>query len=142
MLRVLPFSPQFQNTVTLRGNVAESGRFAWHPGMKLSEIIPDSQALVTRDYWERRNQLGVPGPEFKAEYANNPDHIPGMRTAFKPALPRPTTVPGLYNSQAQSTREIRDTNQNYESKPTQNSNQNYNQNSTRPKLRPVLLQPI
>ena len=69
VLRVLPISPQFQNTVTLRGNVAETGRFSWHPGMRLSEIIPDSQSLITRDYWERRNQLGVPGPEFKPEYA-------------------------------------------------------------------------
>ena len=76
LLRVLPISPQFQNTVTLRGNVAETGRFAWHPGMRLSEIIPDSQSLITRDYWERRNQLGVPGPEFKPEYANNPDYYP------------------------------------------------------------------
>lgn len=74
ILRVLPISPQFQNTVTLRGNVAEAGRFSWHPGMKLSDIIPDSQSLITRDYWERRNQLGVPGPEFKPEYANNPDY--------------------------------------------------------------------
>jgi protein involved in polysaccharide export with SLBB domain len=76
VLRVLPFSPQFQDTVTLRGNVAEAGRFAWHPGMKLSEIIPNSQSLVTRDYWERRNQLGLPGPEFKSEYATNPDQYP------------------------------------------------------------------
>jgi protein involved in polysaccharide export with SLBB domain len=74
ILRVLPISPQFKNTVTLRGNVAETGRFSWHPGMRLSDIIPDSQSLITRDYWERRNQLGVPGPEFKPEYANNPDH--------------------------------------------------------------------
>jgi protein involved in polysaccharide export with SLBB domain len=76
LLRVLPISPQFQNTVTLRGNVAETGRFSWHPGMKLSDIIPDSHALITRDYWERRNQLGVPGPEFKPEYTNNPDYYP------------------------------------------------------------------
>ena len=76
LLRVLPISPQFQNTVTLRGNVAETGRFSWHPGMKLSDIIPDSKSLITRDYWERRNQLGVPGPEFKPEYANNPDYYP------------------------------------------------------------------
>ena len=74
LLRVLPISPQFQNTVTLRGNVAETGRFAWHAGMRLSEIIPDSQSLITRDYWERRNQLGVPGPQFKPEYASNPDN--------------------------------------------------------------------
>jgi protein involved in polysaccharide export with SLBB domain len=76
LLRVLPISPQFQNVVTLRGNVAETGRFSWHPGMKISDIIPDSQALITRDYWERRNQLGIPGPEFKPEYTNNPDYYP------------------------------------------------------------------
>jgi protein involved in polysaccharide export with SLBB domain len=76
LLRVLPISPQFQNTVTLRGNVAETGRFSWHPGMKLSDILPDSKSLITRDYWERRNQLGVPGPEFKPEYTNNPDYYP------------------------------------------------------------------
>jgi protein involved in polysaccharide export with SLBB domain len=76
LLRVLPISPQFQKSVTLRGNVAETGRFSWHPGMKLSDIIPDSKSLITRDYWERRNQLGVPGPEFKPEYASNPDYYP------------------------------------------------------------------
>jgi protein involved in polysaccharide export with SLBB domain len=76
LLRVLPISPQFQNTVTLRGNVAETGRFSWRPGLRLSDIIPDSKALITRDYWERRNQLGVPGPEFKPEYAANPDYYP------------------------------------------------------------------
>jgi protein involved in polysaccharide export with SLBB domain len=76
LLRVLPISPSFQNTVTLRGNVAETGRFSWRPGMKLSEIIPDSKSLITRDYWERRNQLGVPGPEFKPEYSTNPDYYP------------------------------------------------------------------
>ena len=76
ILRILPISPQFQNTVTLRGNVAEPGRFSWHPGMRLSEIIPDSQSLITRDYWERRNQLGIRGPEFKPEYVTNPDLYP------------------------------------------------------------------
>jgi protein involved in polysaccharide export with SLBB domain len=76
LLRVLPISPQFDKTVTLRGNVAQTGRFSWHPGMRLSDIIPDSKSLITRDYWERRNQLGVPGPEFKPEYANNPDYYP------------------------------------------------------------------
>jgi protein involved in polysaccharide export with SLBB domain len=76
VLRVLPISPRFENIITLRGNVAETGRFSWHAGMRLSDIIPDSKSLITRDYWERRNQLGVPGPEFKPEYANNPDYYP------------------------------------------------------------------
>jgi protein involved in polysaccharide export with SLBB domain len=68
ILRVLPISPAFEKTVTLRGNVADPGRFAWKPGMKLSDIIPNSQALVTRDYWQRRNQLGLPSPYFQADY--------------------------------------------------------------------------
>jgi protein involved in polysaccharide export with SLBB domain len=87
ILRVLPISPKFQDTVTLRGNVAEAGRFAWHPGMRLSDIIPDSQSLITRDYWERRNQLGVPGPQFKPEYANNPDYYPRDINGYQTGTP-------------------------------------------------------
>ena len=100
VLRVLPFSPRFQNTVTLRGNVAETGRFAWHPGMKLSEIIPNSQSLVTRDYWERRNQLGLPGPEFKAEYTNNPDQFP--RDSIGNRRPNPYYGQEVPNGQMQN----------------------------------------
>jgi protein involved in polysaccharide export with SLBB domain len=69
IVRVLPISPSFDKTVTLRGNVADPGRFAWHPGMKLSELLPNSEALVTRDYWQKRNQLGLPSPVFQPDYA-------------------------------------------------------------------------
>jgi protein involved in polysaccharide export with SLBB domain len=103
ILRVLPISPQFQNTVTLRGNVAETGRFSWHPGMKLSDIIPDSQSLITRDYWERRNQLGVPGPEFKPEYTNNPDYYPRDLNGYQTGTAQydANGVP-IYNGQSAS----------------------------------------
>jgi protein involved in polysaccharide export with SLBB domain len=69
IVRVLPISPSFDQTVTVRGNVADPGRFAWHPGMKLSELLPNSEALVTRDYWQKRNQLGLPLPVFQPDYA-------------------------------------------------------------------------
>jgi protein involved in polysaccharide export with SLBB domain len=95
ILRILPISPEFQNTVTLRGNVAEPGRFSWHPGMKLSEVIPDSQSLVTRDYWERRNQFGIPGPEFKAEYLTNPDFFPQGPQENSAALNSGATTQGV-----------------------------------------------
>ena len=39
------------------------------PGMKLSELLPNSQSLVTRDYWQKRNQLGLPSPVFQPDYA-------------------------------------------------------------------------
>jgi protein involved in polysaccharide export with SLBB domain len=37
--------------------------------MKLSELLPNSDALVTRDYWQKRNQLGLPSPVFQPDYA-------------------------------------------------------------------------
>ncbi len=69
IVRVLPIAPSFDQTVTVRGNVADPGRFGWHPGMKLSELLPNSEALVTRDYWQKRNQLGLPSPVFQPDYA-------------------------------------------------------------------------
>jgi protein involved in polysaccharide export with SLBB domain len=122
VLRVLPFSPQFQNTVTLRGNVAEPGRFAWRPGMKLSEIIPDNRSLVTRDYWERRNQLGVPGPEFKAEYSNNPDQYPRDANGNRRPPVYNGTGPYYNNNQQQQPNNGQ---QNSTQNQAQNSNQNY-----------------
>jgi protein involved in polysaccharide export with SLBB domain len=123
VLRVLPFSPQFQNTVTLRGNVAESGRFAWRPGMKLSEIIPDSKALVTRDYWERRNQLGLPGPEFKAEYSTNPDQYLRDATGNRrlPYNAVPNGQPQNNGNQAQNTNQSQIPNTGYTPPYDQNS---------------------
>lgn len=55
--------PRFGNAVTLRGNVANPGRFPWRPGMRLRDVIPDKDSLVTRDYWKKRNVLGFTPPE-------------------------------------------------------------------------------
>ena len=55
----------YSKTVILRGNIANPGRFAWHAGMHVSELIPDKDSLVTRNYWWKRAQLGLPGPEFE-----------------------------------------------------------------------------
>jgi protein involved in polysaccharide export with SLBB domain len=49
---------RFRNAVTLRGNVANPGRYAWRPGMRVSDLIPNRESLVTRDYWRKRNQMG------------------------------------------------------------------------------------
>ncbi len=65
LVRVFSILPAYQKTVMLRGNVANPGRFAWHAGMRLSDLIPDQQSLITRDYWWKRAQLGLPGPEFE-----------------------------------------------------------------------------
>ena len=59
ILQVSPIIDRFKDAVTLRGNVADPRRFAWVPGMRVRDLIPDRQALLTRDYWEQRNRLGV-----------------------------------------------------------------------------------
>jgi protein involved in polysaccharide export with SLBB domain len=55
MLRIFPISPKFDNAVTLRGNVAQPGRFPWREGMRVSDLIPSRDFLVTRDYWNQQN---------------------------------------------------------------------------------------
>jgi len=70
ILRVYSILPSYQKTVTLRGDVASPGRFAWHSGMHVSDLIPDRDSLQSRDYWWKRSHLGLPGPEFEPFIAN------------------------------------------------------------------------
>ena len=76
VLRVLSIVPRYQKTITLRGNTANPGHFAWHEGMKLSDLIPDRDALITRDYYWRRAQLGLPTPEFQPYVAGPVQYQP------------------------------------------------------------------
>lgn len=74
IVRVLPVVPRFENTVTLRGNVADPGRFPWRPGMRLSELLPEKEALITRDYWKERNQaFAISGESTKGDTSAPPD---------------------------------------------------------------------
>jgi protein involved in polysaccharide export with SLBB domain len=54
IVRVFSIVPRFEDTVTLRGSVANPGRYPWKPGMRVSDLIPDAQALLTRRYWRTR----------------------------------------------------------------------------------------
>jgi protein involved in polysaccharide export with SLBB domain len=65
LVHVYSIVPQYQKTVTLRGNIANPGRFAWHAGMHVSDLIPDKDSLITRNYWWKRAQLGLPAPDFE-----------------------------------------------------------------------------
>ena len=76
LIRVFSIVPAYSKTVTLRGNTANPGRFAWHPGMRISELIPDKQSLLTRNYWWNRAQLGLPSPEFEPQTELNYIHQP------------------------------------------------------------------
>ena len=57
LVRLIAISPAIENAVTLRGNVAHPGRYPWHPGMHLHDLIPNREFLLTREYWDNKNQL-------------------------------------------------------------------------------------
>lgn len=85
LVRVYSIVPVYRKTVTLRGNVANPGRFAWHSGMRISDLIPDKDSLLTRNYWWRRAQLGLPAPEFEP--------LQGLNTLHQPAEGYPMAAP-------------------------------------------------
>ena len=47
----------FSNAVTLRGNVAAPLRYSFTPGMRISDLIPEPSALITGDYYRRKNSV-------------------------------------------------------------------------------------
>jgi protein involved in polysaccharide export with SLBB domain len=57
IIRILAIVPRFENAVTLRGNVANPGRYPWRPGMKIRDLIPNKETLLTRSYWQSENAL-------------------------------------------------------------------------------------
>ena len=84
LVRVFSIVPMYEKTVTLRGNTANQGHFAWHSGMHISDLIPDKDSLITRNYWWRRAQMGLPAPEFEPL-----QRYPDLRQPFSPTeLPR------------------------------------------------------
>ena len=75
ILSVRAVVDRFRNAVTLRGNVANPGRYAWKPGMRVSDLIPNRESLITRDYWRKQNQLG----QFVLEQSEEPSEERAQR---------------------------------------------------------------
>jgi len=73
LVNVTPLSPKFENAVTLRGNVASPGRYPWREGMRISDLIPSREFLVTRDYYKHQNQVTLESqaPGTKPSAAQN-----------------------------------------------------------------------
>ncbi len=70
ILSISSIVERFRNAVTLRGNVANPGRYTWHAGMRLNDLFPDKAALITRNYWSKRNQLGQSVQDYTATGAS------------------------------------------------------------------------
>jgi len=83
IVRLIPVVPRFENAVTLRGNVANPGRFPWQTGMRISDLIPSREALLTRAYWTGQNQLTSGGQDQL-----DPLKIAAMEQNPEPGTPR------------------------------------------------------
>jgi len=57
VITLLPISPAFGNAVTLQGAVAQPLRHGWFAGMRVADLIPTREALISPDFYKRRNQL-------------------------------------------------------------------------------------
>jgi protein involved in polysaccharide export with SLBB domain len=88
IVRVYSIMPAYRKTITLRGDVANPGRFGWHDGMRLSDLIPDKDSLLSRDYWWKRSHLGLPSPEFEpliSKIGRDPYALDSSREGFTSA---------------------------------------------------------
>ena len=48
IVRIDPIVSSYRETVTLRGSLANPGRFLWHAGMRLSDLMPDRRTRRSR----------------------------------------------------------------------------------------------
>jgi protein involved in polysaccharide export with SLBB domain len=103
LVHVYSIVPLYQKTVTLRGNIANPGRFAWHAGMRVSELIPDKDSLITRNYWWKRAQLGLPAPEFEPipYFSNMRQPTDGNPVTLRPRSQGGTNGSNGYGQQGQ-----------------------------------------
>ena len=69
VLTLLTISPAFGNAVTLQGTVAEPLRYRWFEGMKILDLIPEREALITKDYYKRKNLLVQQNTEIAKDAA-------------------------------------------------------------------------
>nr|WP_233505882.1 SLBB domain-containing protein [Rhodoferax lacus] len=67
VITLLPISNEIGNAVTLQGAVAEPLRYPWFAGMRVLDLIPERDALITPDYYRSKNLLvQTLAPEPKA----------------------------------------------------------------------------
>ncbi|MGH9640644.1 MAG: SLBB domain-containing protein, partial [Bryobacteraceae bacterium] len=98
IVRLLTIVPRFEKAVTLRGNVANPGKFPWYPGMRLGDLIPDKESLLTRDYWDARNRLGGEGLPGFADLEKI-DGVQARPVAGKPASSGKDAVQPAYREE-------------------------------------------
>ena len=75
VVNVTLISPRFENSVTLRGNVAQPGRYPWHQGMRISDLIPNREFLITTEYWKQQNMVALQAAEAKGRVSSTTNEV-------------------------------------------------------------------
>ncbi len=75
VVNVTLVSPRFENSVTLRGNVASPGRYPWHEGMRISDLIPSREFLITAEYWKQQNSVALQATEAQGRVSATANEV-------------------------------------------------------------------
>jgi polysaccharide export outer membrane protein len=92
IITVAAISDRYKDAVTLRGNVANPGRYLWHAGMHLADLIPNRESLITRNYYRQRNLLGQTTPAFQNQFGPLPQQGQ-YTTGQQPVQPGENGIP-------------------------------------------------
>jgi protein involved in polysaccharide export with SLBB domain len=71
VLNVTSITPDFSNAVILRGNVDQPVRAPFKPGMRVSDLIPSREYLITRESTKRQNNVLAAGDFESTKRQNN-----------------------------------------------------------------------
>jgi len=75
LITVLPMRPEFSNAVTLRGSFYRTLRMPYRQDMKVTDLIPSKEGLVSRSSLQRQNRPNADQGNLVAGLGNQYDEI-------------------------------------------------------------------
>ncbi|MES2208460.1 MAG: SLBB domain-containing protein [Pseudomonadota bacterium] len=79
LITVSNISRKFDRVVSVRGHVASPARLPWRANMRITDVIPSKEALITPDYYEAMEKYLIPLMVPKDDSKKNPK---GREEAF------------------------------------------------------------
>ncbi len=71
LLTVLPMTSEFSNAVVLRGNVSQAVRMPWRDGLRIRDLIPSRDILISPGSVRRQNEILLsPAERIRSASAN------------------------------------------------------------------------
>ena len=67
MVKVFPVQAAVRQVVVVKGNVQQAGEYQFRPGMRLSDLIPSTQALLPESYLDSVEITRMSPPDYRRE---------------------------------------------------------------------------